>query len=232
MAPWTSAAVTAALDGRSHRVVRSVPQRRPVVNAGPHLSSAALRVFTTAAVVWVLGVPPASSTPRVVTVRASAAQRAVVDEVVAAFDREGLALPRATVVTFQAPTAACDGGLGLHDVAGGRDRIEVCLPPDVGPVQVGHVVAHEFAHAHLDRWADRDTRIRFLRSRGLTAWDDRTQPWSRRGAEEAAEIVAWGVVRSPLLLLELPDKSCEALAAGYRLLAGHRPPHPRRCPQF
>jgi hypothetical protein len=42
-----------------------------------------------------------------------------------------------------------------------------------------------------------EVRGRFLTLRGLDAWHDLSDDWPRRGAEQAAEILTWGLDRNP-----------------------------------
>jgi hypothetical protein len=48
-------------------------------------------------------------------------------------------------------------------------------------------------------------------------------PYLERGAEHAAEILAWGLLDECSATVRLPDNTCDTLAAAFRLLTGAEP---------
>lgn len=106
------------------------------------------------------------------------------------FARVGLELPNVTVqfhTDAGDPTdAACDGYRGLYvpeDLA-----VHICNPSDT-------TLTHELAHAWVESNFDDDDRRSFLELQGLARWTG-GRDWSRRGAEQAAEILTWGVMET------------------------------------
>jgi hypothetical protein len=148
------------------------------------------------------------------------------------FDAAGLAEPRIGSVTFE-PSRRCEdvaGRLILED--GSRDVFlclherDLCLgqptcdPPALN-VRIG--ILHELSHAWLLDHTDAAARTRLLDLAGLAAWDDGTAPWPQRGAEYAAEVLAWGLVdeRAPMVRIGAPP--CSVLQAAFELLTGAAP---------
>jgi hypothetical protein len=84
-------------------------------------------------------------------------------------------------------------------------------------------VLHEMAHAWSLLALTSADREAFMKLRGLTTWNDLNQPWDRRGFEQTAEIIAWGIGDGVLLPL-IPDNDEASLVAAYNLLTGSPPP--------
>jgi hypothetical protein len=53
--------------------------------------------------------------------------------------------------------------------------------------------------------------------------DDGSAQWHTYGAEQAAQIIVWGLIDRPIRIATIPDSSCADLRTGYILLTG-RPP--------
>ena len=117
---------------------------------------------------------------------------------------------------------ACHGGRGYY--MGDGSTIRICIP-DTGAV-AQPVYLHEIAHAWDARTLSDDRRATFLDQRGLHKWwDDGSAPWYTFGAEQAAQIVMWGLIDRPISVATIPDSGCAELQAGYHLLTGRRPLH-------
>jgi hypothetical protein len=95
---------------------------------------------------------------------------------------------------------------------------------------------HELAHAWEAAYLSDQVRAEFMELRGLDVWNHRDVPWSERAAEQAAEVITWGVEEKSRLvewvepdgrrtfrLLTIPNSSVEELVAAYRLLTGMEP---------
>jgi hypothetical protein len=85
------------------------------------------------------------------------------------------------------------------------------------------IVLHELAHAWLDVHATADVRARFLAVRGLDAWNDVTEPWTRRGYEQAAEVFAWEIGER-VLTPSIPNDDAVAMRRAFEVLVGDEPP--------
>jgi branched-subunit amino acid transport protein len=155
------------------------------------------------------------------------------------FEAAGLGAPAIRSITFAGASGRCAGIGGSVDVEADGVRVLLCL--DASSACIGtdcasfsmyarSTVLHELAHAwELTRLDDR-TRRAFLALRELETWSgSRAVPWAERGAEQAAEILMWGLLEAPPPLPRLGGMPCEDALAGYRLLTG-RPPLNGGCP--
>lgn len=116
---------------------------------------------------------------------------------------------------------ACHGRDGAARRTDEGARISLCAR-EIGPVQEW-VILHEIAHAWDYHNLDDERRAAFLELRGLEAWRDGV--WHERGAENAAEIMVWGLIDRPVKPGHIYDNSCEQLLAGYLVLVGEEPLH-------
>lgn len=90
-------------------------------------------------------------------------------------------------------------------------------------------VLHELAHVWETVGLDESTRSAFLEQRGLDHWFD-DPLWGYRGSEQAAEVMAWGLLDTPTDPVKIPDqRSCTELLDAYRLLTGTEPLRTRVC---
>jgi len=142
------------------------------------------------------------------------------------FEAAGLDLPPVDV-TFPADRAGCHGTDGRWEHRDGEaDRIMVCITHDKPTVEdewQRRTLVHELAHAWAGSTLDETDRQHFLALRGLAAWNDPSDEWGRRGTEHAAEIISWGIIDQQIHLWKLPNATCPAMTAGYRLLTGMMP---------
>lgn len=93
---------------------------------------------------------------------------------------------------------------------------------EIGPAQEWAIL-HEIAHAWDYHSLDSGTRSAFLELRNHDAW--REGAWHERGAENAAEIIAWGLIDRPSKPVHIYGNSCEELEAGYETLTGQKALH-------
>jgi hypothetical protein len=100
----------------------------------------------------------------------------------------------------------------------------------VPSADVKEVLQHELAHAW--DWANlsEPTRQRFLVMQRLTRWRGNIEEWRRLGCEQAAEIVAWGLMDEALgpltdRLTSIFAMRAEDLPVAFRLLTGRAPLH-------
>ena len=155
----------------------------------------------------------------------NAAQIELVDAAIERFEQAGLDLPPIDVIGSRTDPV-CREATAAHRRLAGRSQVIVC-GPGAGPVEE-LVFLHELAHAWDHHALSDDRREAFLELRGLERWRGDDVRWNDRGAEQAADVVAWALVGRDVTLSRLHANGCDELAAGYRVLTGTDPP--RRCP--
>ena len=138
------------------------------------------------------------------------------------FDRAGLTLPPIDFIRH-ATTGPCLGRTGIASYEGGRGRVGICTA-DAGPVEE-ILFLHEIAHTWDRHALSEDRRRDFQDLRGLAAWRSSLLPWEELGAEQAAEIITWGLIDRPMWVVRIPDTACAELRAGYLTLTGQEPLH-------
>ncbi len=141
---------------------------------------------------------------------------------VALYDEANLALPPIRFVYHGDDAEACDGWLGRHEVVADGSVIEICTSR-TSP-QIEALFLHELAHAWCAHSLSDARRSDFQELRGCPVWRGAV-PWHERGAEQAAEILTWGLIDRPTGVVTIHDHGCDALEAGYRALTGAEPLH-------
>jgi hypothetical protein len=135
------------------------------------------------------------------------------------FDRAGLELPPLSL-SFHDDRAACEGHIGYFR-PGAPATIDICgFNWDRFLVTPKKTVLHELAHAWAHQTLDRATRNRFLDLRGLDIWHDNSMAWEEQGIEQAAEVIAWGLIDEDLLLTSIGETDPLQLAEAFELLTG------------
>lgn len=144
----------------------------------------------------------------------------VVDWALVLFEAAELPLPSVHFVAFP-EYEPCRGrsGIARHDDQG--SEITLC-GERIGPAY-DWLVLHELAHAYERHGLDDARREAFLELRALPAW--REGDWHDRGAEHAAEIIAWGLIDRPTRPGHIDQNTCDELLAGYVTLIGRPPLH-------
>lgn len=144
----------------------------------------------------------------------------LVDWALALFDQANLDLPSVHFVA-SAGYEPCRGGSGIARHDDRASEITLC-GERIGPAY-DWLVLHELAHAFERHGLDDARREAFLALRGMTAW--REGGWHDRGAEHAAEIIAWGLIDRPTRPGHIDQNTCDELLAGYVVLIGRPPLH-------
>ena len=146
----------------------------------------------------------------------------VVEWVLGRYALAGLAPPAVEVrfYPFDPALEQCAGFPGFYTFAGGKHRIDIC---GIGERNRRQILLHELAHAWTFENLSEARRNAFLAARGLDAWNDGRVTWEQRGAEHAAEIIAWGLdlwcdARDPIR-----EEDPGSLAAGLAQLTGAAP---------
>lgn len=161
--------------------------------------------------------PVVAARPMVIS-GATAAEERTVDWAMRRFRVGGLeGLPPLEVVLHGSRTA-CDGYLGLF-FAG---RIDLCTEGLLEPY-ARKFALHEMAHAWIEANLPDEQLVRFLRIRGIATWNDQRLPWKERGAEQAAEIITWGLGEGEIAPMLPTPVDAETLASLYVLLTGRAP---------
>ncbi len=117
----------------------------------------------------------------------------------------------------------CDGNSGLARL-GRPARVDLCLEPDDPEIAFRRVVLHEFAHVWAEDSLDEGDRAAFVELRRSESWSDGS--YENQAREQAADIIAWGLIDRPLrLIIQGPCEPADLVAA-FRMLTGHDPISP------
>jgi hypothetical protein len=153
----------------------------------------------------------------------SHAQAALIDWAIGQYADAGLELPPLELVRYRT-REPCRGARGFY--TGGRSpaTIRICMPEAGRFAEL--LFLHEIAHA-WDAYALTDRRREaFLELRNLEQWwDDGAAHWHMYGAEQAAQVLVWGLIDRPIRVATIPDAGCADLRTGYVLLTGRAPLH-------
>lgn len=112
----------------------------------------------------------------------------------------------------------CKGRLGSYRAG----RIELCTTDSSDPY-ARKFALHEMAHAWTEMNLDPAVEARFMRLRGVDAWNDPNLEWKARGIEQAAEIIAWGIGEGEIQPLLPEPAETQELIDAYVLLTGNMP---------
>jgi hypothetical protein len=147
------------------------------------------------------------------------------------FERAGLAEPRIATARV-APSTDRDQRRGwvfmTEDgaVIALGEELRICCAGFRGALvfcdEAANCMLHELAHVWIDQNVEGDARERFMSHTGARAWDDPALPWHARGAEQAAETLAWGLRCEPWFSLE-PTSACRRRMVGFAILTGRAP---------
>jgi hypothetical protein len=165
-------------------------------------------------------VPEAAAVPTLIS-NASPEQLDSVEKALERFEAAGLRLPPISV-SFHESADACHGYLGHYATAG--SQLDMCNwgQSHISPI---NTLLHELAHAWSFEFLGEETRAAFIAHRELGNWDDRSVNWWLRGQEQAAEIVAWGLMDEPFRSAYVNSERCVDLATAFELLTGVAPLH-------
>lgn len=170
-----------------------------------------------------------SAAPGGATVGYTPAQEQLVDFGRSRFALAGIDLPDIDI-EFPTDRRGCDGWGGVYvpdDLT-----VRICRPSK-------STMVHELAHAWAETALDAADRQAFLELRGLDRWIGGAD-WEQRGAEQAAEILTWGLMDEDITvrwletaadgstsytwrLFKVADSEPEQLVAAYEQLTGSLP---------
>ena len=157
--------------------------------------------------------------PQVSIHGATSEEAALIDWALGRFAVGDLPLPHLTF-RFHATIEACKGFIGYYTSA--SNTVDVCNRGD-RKVEQRHTLIHEMAHAWQHHYLSEEQMTAWTERRGLESWKSRDFAWWQRGQEQAAEIVAWGLVDEPILVEWVRFESCDDLAADFEALTGRAP---------
>jgi hypothetical protein len=152
------------------------------------------------------------------------------------FEIAGLPAPSVASITFDedttAPQCAADRR-GLSVDLGESAQVFVCTGEERAcedeactafVANARLVVLHELAHAWMFRDVDETTQRAFMEHMGVAAWSSADVIWYDRGVEQAAQVLAWGLMDESIRPGRLGDRPCEQLVESFRILTGKQPP--------
>ena len=148
-------------------------------------------------------------------------QSQVVTRSVALYRDAGLVLPP-LMVSGSRDDASCGGRSGLHRRTALGSEIMLCSSR--ADDWFRRVVLHELAHAWSEVGLTVERREAFRELRGWEHWlNYELAEWRDNGAEQAAEVIAWGVSDKAAPTVQIADDSCPELRSGYVALTGVEP---------
>ena len=130
----------------------------------------------------------------------------------------GLSYPEPEV-TAHDNMEACRGRVALFTGWEGGGRVATCFDEGHRDRFVRRVLLHELGHAWAHLYLDENGREFFVALRGLDAWAE-PAPWSQRGAEHAAEVMAWGLMDVEILVVSVAPNDVASLTVAFRTLTG------------
>ena len=169
--------------------------------------------------------PPKTVAPQISIISGTTTQ---IEDAQWALDRfrlAGIELPSLQIV-FHDDYQACGNREGVLRIAGERAEIHEC---ERDRPRSRRSLLHELAHAwdHVAGGITWERRTRFLEARNLSSWDADGLPWQERGEEQAAEIVAWGLMLDaapiPTRVGDHGPQDESLLAAAFEILTGDAP---------
>ena len=184
-----------------------------------------LRILTaTSALITPIVIPHVEQPrPAIVTIDMSPSERETALRAVDLFDEAGLQLPPVVIRRFH-DKAGCAGNDGLYRLDTGHGEVDICTTD--GPAWQEHLIIHELAHAWSLRYLTPTHKAMFKQLRGWKYWlDYKHADWKDNGAEQAAEIIVWGLSDHAVPVMRIDHHSCAELRAGYVALTGLEPLH-------
>ena len=122
------------------------------------------------------------------------------------------------------PDDDCLGKNALYSQA--RKRIRFCNDGS-GTTAPHQTMLHELGHAWSFEYLSRDLMAAFMALQGLESWAPDDVAWWQSGQEQAAEILAWGLMGDrPTPSFWTRFESCVDLVAGFTLLTDRMPDRP------
>jgi hypothetical protein len=180
-------------------------------------------VFTGAVVPHETAVSGALPTASVEMIGMTTDEQAAARRDIELFAEAGLPLPP-VVIRRHHDRAACNGSEGLHRINGDRSVIDICTS-ESGTWEA-RTLLHELTHAWAFHYLTPEHKVAFQKVRGWKYWlDYKHAAWEDNGAEQAAEIMVWGLSDHAVPVTKIDQNTCSQLRAGYVALTGLEPLH-------
>jgi hypothetical protein len=148
------------------------------------------------------------------------------------FAAAGLDEPALDTVTFEPSRSCADRSGRVLDSVASTDLFLCMYESDLCPVNARCstptlsarvAVLHELGHAWMIDQVGDETQRQVLEVSGREAWASLEVPWSERGVEYSAEVLAWGLLDQAIPLARVDAPPCEELRTVFRLLTGVDP---------
>ena len=146
-------------------------------------------------------------------------QRRMAEWAVGRFEEAGLVLPAIAIRFPGRSLDLCDGAWGLTFTDRIPMEVRMCWSD-------AFILLHELAHAWEAHNLPKHRRQPFMALRsGVDSWAGAGVPWHRRGAEHAANVVAWGLLEDPYPISRTYPNDPNSLIEAFRVLTGLAPLH-------
>ncbi len=150
---------------------------------------------------------------------ATAAQTETAEWALGRYETAGLALPPLIIVFAEPAPTACGGAAARVHLDETPVRIEMCW-------NNRFMLLHELAHVWEVRNIPASQHDAFNAMRtGVESWASLEVPWSHRGREHAANVIAWGLLEDPFPIAQTLPNDPQHLLDAYQFLTGRHPLH-------
>lgn len=158
------------------------------------------------------------------------------------FTQAGLPAPTVSAIRFDPFDERCEDARGYATWADGTTEILICFDSaGIGPPQPsdlddptaeadpaptprrGPLLLHELGHAWIVSHTDQATRDAATAHVGASSWNDKRDAWDDRGAEWAAETIAWGLLDPAGTPTNLGSPPCPLMRSSFGILTGAEP---------
>ena len=162
-------------------------------------------------------------TPATELVGMTADEEAATRHQLALFVEAGLPLPPLTINRHH-DRVACNNHDGLHHENGTWSTIDICTTDS--RAWEARTLLHELTHAWAFHFMTPEHQQAFRKIRGWKYWLNYDEAaWEDNGAEQAAEIMVWGLSDQAVAVVRIDQRSCDELHAAYVALTGLEPLH-------
>ena len=182
------------------------------------------RIIAAVLTAALLNVPSTAATsptdhPNTSIVAATEDQAEIAAWALGRYETAGLELPPLTI-RFSDPTpAGCERAAARVHLDESPIRIEICWSNPF-------ILLHELAHVWETRNVPKARHSTFNATRiGVKSWASLDVPWSQRGREHAANIIAWGLLEEPFPISQTYPNNPDQLRDAYHYLTGKQPLH-------
>lgn len=148
------------------------------------------------------------------------------------FVAANLGEPRLDTVTFEPSRSCVDRSGRVVDDDASRDLFLCMYESDLcrgsgectmPTLNARLAVLHELGHVWmLDRVGDEE-QGQLLEASGRETWEGQDVPWTERGVEYGAEVLAWGLLDQAIPLVRFGAPPCAELSAVFQVLTGVPP---------